>query len=160
MRKPTKEELELFGEYLRTGRLPAKEGEVESPFSAKAQAPKKIKKPLRKYIALDEINYMDKNSFEKMKKGKTKIDAKLDLHGIGLHEARFIFYEFVENARAQNKRCVLVITGKGSFGGGVIRDNLPHWINDSLISDNILSFCTSQPKDGGSGAFYVMLRKG
>ena len=76
MRKPTKEELELFDEYLRTGKLPAKEADTRSPFSDKPAMPVKVKKPVRKYIAVDEVNYMDQNSFEKMKKGKIKIDAK------------------------------------------------------------------------------------
>ncbi|NNE82945.1 MAG: hypothetical protein HKN28_03145, partial [Alphaproteobacteria bacterium] len=56
---------------------------------------------------------------------------------------------------------VLVITGKGSVreGGGILRRRLPDWLNQSICRPHVLAFATARPEHGGSGAFYVLLRR-
>ncbi|PIR31765.1 MAG: hypothetical protein COV36_07055 [Alphaproteobacteria bacterium CG11_big_fil_rev_8_21_14_0_20_44_7] len=130
-------------------------GEMQDSRPARKPLPKTTQK-----LTVGEINQMDKRSFEKMRKGQMPIEAKIDLHGHAAEEARFALYDFIEAAQITGKRCVLVITGKGSISGkAVIRSSLPDWLNDSLIRDKILSFSETQPRHGGAGAFYVMLRK-
>ena len=60
------------------------------------------------------------------------------------------------------KRCVLVITGKGlkSDGSiGVLRENIPDWLNERRNRGLIIAFSHAVQKDGGEGAFYVMLKR-
>ena len=54
---------------------------------------------------------------------------------------------------------VLIITGKGARGGGVIRREFPEWITSPPLSGLVIAYCQAQPKDGGAGAFYVNLRR-
>ena len=56
---------------------------------------------------------------------------------------------------------MLVITGKGGVGrtGGTIRSEFPRWLNQPGLRPRILAFAEAQPRDGGGGAFYVLLRR-
>jgi DNA-nicking Smr family endonuclease len=60
---------------------------------------------------------------------------------------------------ADGHRCVLVIHGKGEGadgGMGVIKGHIGTWLSQS---GHVLAYETAQPRDGGSGALYVLLRK-
>ena len=76
-------------------------------------------------------------------------------------EAQHRLEAFIGRAHQAGRRCVLVVTGKGSVttGGGVLRRCLPDWLNGPVCRTKILAFCPAQPADGGAGAFYVLLRK-
>jgi Uncharacterized protein conserved in bacteria len=57
---------------------------------------------------------------------------------------------------------VLVITGKGygSEGAiGVLKTNVPRWINESPNRERVLAFAFATDRDGGEGALYVLLRR-
>jgi DNA-nicking Smr family endonuclease len=58
---------------------------------------------------------------------------------------------------------VLVITGRGSGkerqGGGVLKSAVPRWLDEPAFRSHVLAIATAQPRDGGSGALYVMLRR-
>ncbi len=67
---------------------------------------------------------------------------------------------------------MLVITGKGGeepadgFGAllgerqrGVIRRNVPHWLEEPDLRAVVLSYTQASPRHGGAGALYVRLRK-
>ena len=56
---------------------------------------------------------------------------------------------------------LLVITGKGSpgSGGGVLRRNLPRWLMSGEHAHRVLKIEGAQPRHGGSGAYYVLLRR-
>jgi len=102
----------------------------------------------------------------RMRRGDVAIDARLDLHGLTQAEAHSRLLRFVSMAVAQQLRVLLVITGKGSRSGsgsreetGVLRRNLPHWLKQSGISANILAITPAHPRHGGSGAYYVALRR-
>ena len=104
---------------------------------------------------------LDKRTAERMKKGALKIEARLDLHGHTQEEARTSLEHFITAAHAQGKRQVLVITGKGGRGAhaGVLKDRVPQWLNGPPLRGHIVAFDYAAPKDGGSGALYVRLRK-
>jgi len=66
---------------------------------------------------------------------------------------------FIRAARAKGKRCVLVITGRGSVGGGVLKAAVPRWFDEPAFRPHLLAIATARPQDGGAGALYVMLRR-
>ena len=62
----------------------------------------------------------------------------------------------IVSAAQEGCRCVLVITGKGS---GVLNGHVPNWLKQQPMSPHVLALAEARPKDGGSGAFYVLLRR-
>ena len=91
---------------------------------------------------------------------RNKIDARLDLHGYTLDKAFEVLKNFIHNQSRQNARCLLVITGKGGLlGRGVLKAEMPVWMNSGEIRSLVLSYTTAQPKDGGDGAFYILLKR-
>ena len=104
---------------------------------------------------------IDHKTMNKLKRGQISPDIRLDLHGMTLGQAHSAVSSFVLGAAAKDTRCLLIITGKGriSEGGGVLRNQLPQWLNLPNIRFHVIGFCTAQPRDGGEGAFYVLLRR-
>ena len=106
---------------------------------------------------------LDGNLRKRFEKGEVPIDGKIDLHGLTLPQAHQKFMGFVARNIQEGARCLLVVTGKGSQesenGRGVIRKNLPLWCEDAVLKPHILQVTPAQPKHGGSGACYIMLRK-
>jgi len=68
---------------------------------------------------------------------------------------------FLSNQQAAGRRCILVITGKGSGSGGsgVLRAQVPHWLNEGGNRELVLAFDYARPRDGGQGALYVLLKR-
>jgi DNA-nicking Smr family endonuclease len=104
---------------------------------------------------------LDRRTAEKLRRGRLEIEARLDLHGMTQEEAHRALARFIHRAQESGARTVLVITGKGSAagGGGVLRAAVPRWLNEPGLRPRILSFTWAQPKDGGSGALYLLLRR-
>ena len=99
---------------------------------------------------------IDKNTAEKFRKGDAEIDGKLDLHGMSREKAHPALVSFILKHVKKESRRLLVITGKGS---GILRDSLPGWIAAPNISGYILAFDVAQAKHGGSGAYYILLKR-
>lgn len=103
---------------------------------------------------------LDRRSAERLKRGQLRPEARLDLHGMTQDEAHRALEEFLASAQERGKRAVLVITGKGSGGArGVLRDAVPRWLGEAPNRGRVLAMATAQPKDGGAGALYVLLRR-
>ena len=112
---------------------------------------------------------------KKLRRGKIKIDLRIDFHGNTLTEAEKIFNETVKKSYINNKRCILFVTGKGlglnkkhneenyekkpQLFYGKIRSSFVNWVNRDELSRYILAFERAKIEDGGDGAFYVYLRK-
>ncbi len=56
---------------------------------------------------------IDAKTKRRLTRGRTPIDATLDLHGMRQHEAHGALSHFVASAFARGRRNLLVITGKG-----------------------------------------------
>jgi len=111
---------------------------------------------------------MDTRTFEKMKRGKIEPEARIDLHGMTLAQAHPALTGFGLRARADGRRLVLVITGKGKHrdeGGpipvrfGVLRHQVPHWLSVPPLAQAVLQVAEAHLKHGGGGAYYVYLRR-
>lgn len=111
---------------------------------------------------------MDHKAFGKLKRGKLSPEAKLDLHGMTLAQAHPALIRFVTDAYASGLRLVLVITGKGKRGVddgpiprqvGVLRHQVPQWLRHAPIGPMILQVSEAHVRHGGSGAYYIYLRR-
>ena len=89
------------------------------------------------------------------------IDARLDLHGMPGVAARLAVMEFLQTGYRRGWRCVLIITGKGGKrdGDGVLRQSLSHWLAEPSLRPIVLSIEGAQPRHGGGGAFYILIRR-
>ncbi|MEM9618485.1 MAG: Smr/MutS family protein [Pseudomonadota bacterium] len=110
----------------------------------------------------------DPRADRKVARGRTPIDAVIDLHGHTQATARKTLLAFLINARLSDKRCVLVITGKGAstsrafgsnaFGHGVLRSRLSDWLKEEPFREMVVRASPAHRKHGGGGAFYVFLK--
>ena len=99
---------------------------------------------------------IDGSTQRRLFRGDVLIDARLDLHGMTAMRAHKQLIKFIVSAADDGCRCVLVITGKGS---GVLNGHVPTWLKQLPVSPHVLALAEARPKDGGSGAFYVLLRR-
>jgi DNA-nicking Smr family endonuclease len=98
------------------------------------------------------------NVLKKLRQGKNPVELTLDLHGLTVAQARIELSNFLGECEAAGIRHVIIIHGKGyrSKDKPVIKPMLNRWLREV---DNVLAFHTALPKDGGSGAVYVLLKK-
>jgi DNA-nicking Smr family endonuclease len=111
--------------------------------------------------ALDSLAGIDRANAERLKRGLHKIEARLDLHGMTQPEAHRELAAFVRVSRDAGLRCVLVITGRGlgPSGPGVIKSSVPRWLEEPELRRHILAIAPAQPRHGGAGATYLLLRR-
>ncbi len=102
---------------------------------------------------------IDKATRRRLTQGQMVIEARLDLHGSTALQAERRLAGFIDSAASQGQRCVLVITGKGENGTGVLRRLVPHWLKSPPLAQRVLAISTARPGDGGDGALYVLLRR-
>ncbi len=122
--------------------------------------------PVSKHKPLAPI--FDASGHKKVRRGKLDIDARIDLHGMRQIEAQTALAGIIARTRANNGRCILVVTGKGrpidpgedfiTPQPGVIRRRLPEWLGSPGIREHVAGFASANAKDGGTGAFYVLLK--
>jgi DNA-nicking Smr family endonuclease len=101
-------------------------------------------------------------ALRRLRRGLVPVDARLDLHGMGVPEARTKLEGFLRTTRANGERCVLVIHGKGEHsprGVAVLRGEIAAWLSQGASSEHVAAFATSSVADGGEGAVYVLLRR-
>jgi DNA-nicking Smr family endonuclease len=113
---------------------------------------------------------IDHASAQRLRRGRLTIEARLDLHGMNRDQAREAVDRFVAASIHLGRRHVLIVTGKGRRarearpwsevdGEGVLRQALPRWLNEPANRAAVLALMPARPKDGGDGAFYLLLRR-
>lgn len=95
----------------------------------------------------------------RVRRGQTAVDASIDLHGFTQIAARSALSAFLMHHRNDGAKCVLVITGKGKLGTGIIKKRLLAWLDEPDIRSHVSSYALAHQKHGGAGAYYVFLRK-
>ena len=101
---------------------------------------------------------LQKKHIRRLRRGQIPIEAEADLHGMRIREAQTLLADFLRECRNEGARCVRVIHGKGlgSRGGhAVLKWEVDRWLRQH---DGVMAFCTAQPRDGGTGAVYVLLK--
>jgi len=104
---------------------------------------------------------VDRRTADRLRRGRLPIEAEIDLHGLTQADAHRALTAFIAGQHAAGRRCVRVITGKGTFreGGGVLRTAVPRWLNEAGLRDRVLAISHAQPRDGGVGALYILLKR-
>lgn len=87
------------------------------------------------------------------------LDVRLDLHGLDQDAARRVLHAFLVRAQAEGVRAVLVITGKGSLGDGVLRRRTPDWLAEPALRPVVAGVSEAHRRHGGEGALYVALKR-
>lgn len=97
--------------------------------------------------------------YRKLRQGKYQIDARLDLHRMTIEAAREKVFTFINDCIKYDLRTVLIMPGKGDRNiedPALLKSYLIHWLPQL---PDVMAYHTAQPKDGGAGAFYILLRK-
>lgn len=104
---------------------------------------------------------IDRKLDKKLKSGNFVADIKVDFHGLKLDEAFNYLISTVKYAYENGLKFILVITGKGygtKLGKDSIKSQIEHWMTHPDISSRVVKYVDAQPKDGGLGAIYVLVK--
>ena len=111
------------------------------------------------------VQPFDREVGRALSKGKRAPEANLDLHGMTLVAAEKAVSRFLAESAGRNLRLVLIVTGKGTrleggrVFGGRIRAEFPGWLERADNRSVVAGVRAAHPRHGGSGAFYVLLRR-
>jgi DNA-nicking Smr family endonuclease len=101
---------------------------------------------------------LDDRRWRDLRRGRIRPERSLDLHGRRAQEAHAAVHAFLADAYADGVRCVAVITGRGSSPeGGVLRRELPHWLNAPDLRRILLG--AAHPHSANTGAVHLLLRR-
>jgi len=110
-------------------------------------------------LVLGKLDALDGSNAERFRKGEYPIDATLDLHGMTYTKAHSALIKFMETQYVRGSRCLLIVTGKGKGGEGLLKQSLPGWLAVDELRPMILALTPAKQKHGGSGAYYVLLKR-
>ncbi len=95
----------------------------------------------------------------RLDRGRDQPAASVDLHGLNQDQARAALTGFILRGRAENRRTILVITGKGALGDGVLRRRVPEWLAEPPLRKIVAGLSEAHRRHGGDGALYVALKR-
>ena len=101
---------------------------------------------------------LQKNVLKKLRKGYFGFDSSIDLHGLSSQEAKHQLSRFLHFSLEDGCRCVHIIHGKGYRSPGnqpVLKNDINLWLRQH---SEVQAFCSASPKDGGTGAVFVLLK--
>lgn len=96
---------------------------------------------------------------KRVRRGKLEIGASLDLHGHTQATGRRALERFLAASASRGDRVVIVITGVGRGGEGVLKRSLPDWLREPPLRGLIAGFAPAHKKHGGAGAYYIFLKR-
>ena len=128
----------------------------------------KDKKTWEEFLSNDQ-KLPDKDNFQsKIKSKKTRL---LDLHGKTLDEANQIIENFIRKSYEDKVHKLIIVTGKGLHSSnekdpyvskdlGILKYSIPNFLkNNAELMELISNISEASIEDGGSGAFYIFLKK-
>ena len=151
----------------RAAKQPAAELPKQSA-SAPAKAPPRpivsVPAPKPSKPAVPPLVTLGRRERSKLSRGRSEIDARLDLHGMTQVRAHHALLGFLQRAHHDGLTFVLVITGKGAPGGldverGVLRRQVPQWLSLPEFRSLVVGFEQAHIGHGGEGALYVRIRR-
>ena len=95
---------------------------------------------------------------ELINKGKVKPDGILDLHGYKLKDAKITLQKYIVNAYEEKVRTILIITGKGQNSTGILKKEVPLWLNDKMLASLLINYKNAPKNLGGEGALLVRIK--
>lgn len=129
---------------------------VARPKGARPDASRPSNPPL----TLGSVDNIDRRTADRFRRGELEIEGRIDLHGMTQAQAHGALSGFVHRAWHEGRRCVLVITGKGTWtGSGVLRSAVPRWLADPPLRPMVLAVRPAQLRHGGDGALYVLIKR-
>lgn len=105
---------------------------------------------------------IDARLLRSLRRGDFSLQGRLDLHGMTQVQAKEAVDRFLTDSRRTNKRCVLIVHGRGLNSPDqvpVLKERMREWLNQKRLGKTVLAFATARPQDGGTGAVYVLLRR-
>lgn len=87
-----------------------------------------------------------------------QIQRRIDLHGYTQDEAFTVLLNFLSKCQQEGIKNVLVITGGNAMKTSILRTSFKRWVKENF-STFVTSYSIAKLKDGGQGAFYVVIRK-
>ena len=128
----------------------------------------KDKKDWEKFLSDDEKLPNKDLELNEKKISKTK---RIDLHGFSLDDANKTIKKFIDNSFNEGVSKIIVVTGKGLHSNvkknpfvsqnlSILKYSVPEFIENNLeLMKKIIEIKDAQVEDGGSGAFYIFLKK-
>jgi DNA-nicking Smr family endonuclease len=108
------------------------------------------------------VQGLDPRVVKRLRRGDYAVQGNLDLHGMRREEAKPALLAFIQRARVEGKRCVLLVHGRGLHSKDqvpVLKESVRRWLSSARFAEAVLAFATARPHDGGAGAIYLLLRK-
>lgn len=102
---------------------------------------------------------LEPRRLRRISRERDPIEARIDLHGMTQFEAEDRLKAFIRSAYAQGMRAVLVVTGKGYSGDGIIRRRAPEWLASRDLREMVAGVSSAARRHGGEGALYVALKR-
>lgn len=142
-------------------RRPAAEPEKPAPREAPQRAGKAAPSPppAQKPRISATPAPQDRGAERRVRRGQLAIAATLDLHGHNQDTGRTALGRFLHAAHERGARTVIVITGVGRGGQGVLKRRLPEWLAERELRPLVSGFAQAHRTHGGEGAYYVFLRR-
>jgi DNA-nicking Smr family endonuclease len=120
---------------------------------ALAPGPAKAAKPRQSFDGIEP------NRRHRIATAREEIGARLDLHGLTQDRARAALERFLNRAWGEGFRAVLVITGKGVQGDGILKRAAPEWLAAPHLAHIVAGISDAARHHGGEGALYVALKR-
>jgi DNA-nicking Smr family endonuclease len=95
----------------------------------------------------------------RLERGRDDVAATIDLHGLDQDRARAALTAFLLRGFAEHRRSILVVTGKGALGDGVLRRRVPEWLAEPPLRQIVAGLSEAHRRHGGEGAIYVALKR-
>ena len=137
--------------------VPSEPEPVRKAAAPPARAPARVKAPTTAPPVAPPPSSIEPNRHRRI--ARETLELRLDLHGLDQDQARAALHGFIARAQEDGVRAVLVITGKGVRGDGVLRRRAPEWLAEPPSRGRVAGISPAERQHGGDGAFYVALTR-